>query len=45
MSLGLSRAQVALFRSLPAEKQYELIAAMTPAELLAFDAAFRNLRR
>lgn len=40
MSLGLSRDQVALFRSLSAEKQYELIAAMTPAELLAFDAAF-----
>ena len=40
MSLGLSREQVALFRSLPAEKQAELIAAMSPAELLALDAAF-----
>jgi phage terminase large subunit-like protein len=40
MTLGLTRDQVALFRSLPADKQARLIAAMTPAELLAFDAAF-----
>lgn len=40
MSLGLTRDQVALFHSLPAGKQAELIAAMSPAQLLAFDAAF-----
>ncbi len=40
MSLGLTRDQVALFRSLPAAKQSQLIAAMSPAELLASDAAF-----
>ena len=40
MSLGLSREQVDLFRSLPAKKQAKLIKGMTPAELLALDAAF-----
>jgi phage terminase large subunit-like protein len=40
MTLNLSPSQVALFRSLEREEQTRLIAAMTPAELLAFDAAF-----
>ncbi len=40
MSLGLTREQVALFRSLPADRQRVLIAGMTPAELLALDVAF-----
>lgn len=36
----MTRDQVALFRSLPAGKQSRLIAGMTAAELLTFDAAF-----
>jgi phage terminase large subunit-like protein len=39
MSL-MTREQVALFRSLPADRQRALIAAMTPAELLQLDACF-----
>ena len=36
----LNRQEVALFLSLPRDEQARLIASMSPAELLAFDAAF-----
>ena len=40
MSLSLTRDQVALFRSLSADRQRRLIGGLSSAELLAMDVAF-----